>query len=146
MKLAYPSFRGARASNDAEIFVLLSFIFLVTEEPIPWPRMENACRCVRLADCFPIACITVAQGSPPLFPSLFRFCLRLFYDFSNDEAAVSSLGVDGNYRRESRVAKLRKQFYFPSTSIPEPLQFLEVSIVDALQRYYLTVIPPIQKY
>lgn len=32
MELAYPPFRGAGVSNDAEIFILFSFIFVVAEE------------------------------------------------------------------------------------------------------------------
>lgn len=106
-------------------------------------RVGNARQRVLLADCFPIACITIVQDSPPRFfssslsVSVYGF---FFYDFGNDGAAVSSPGVDANYGESGESSQnCDGNFIFRLRRSFEPFQFLEVSIVNALhmQGHYL---------
>lgn len=145
MEFAYPLFRGAGSSNDAVVLApLLSFffpfIFVIAKELVSWPRMEKRTSMCSTRGLLPhrVHYDRAKVHHLSFLPSsVYGF---FFYDFSNVEAAVNSPRVDGNYGREPRcLAELRRQFYFLPTSIFEPFQFLEVSMVNALhiQGYYL---------
>lgn len=84
-------------------------------------RVGNARQRVLLADCFPIACITIVQDSPPVSsPPPFPFLSTVFFFLRLRQRRSCCQFPRGRreLRRERRVlAELRRQFYFPPTSI-----------------------------
>lgn len=155
MELAYPPFRGAGANNDAEVFVLFFFFFFFfyrrgRARSLASNGKRTSTRSTRGLLRHRVH-YDRARLSPFLLPPPYLSTfLRLRQRRSCCQFPRGSLGI--TERAHEFLAELRRQFYFPPTSIFVPFQFLEVSIVKCtaharilLLRIY-TIYPRALKY
>lgn len=122
MELAYPLFRGAGANNCAKVFVLPSFIFVVAKElvsPVSSGKRTST-RFTRGLLPHRVHYDRTRLPPPPRFfssslsVSVYGFFLRL----RQRRSCCQFPRGRRELRRERRVlAELRRQFYFPPTSI-----------------------------